>query len=86
MFNPISETQTVEHHRRELLRQARLQRLATEIQRDQAKLHERFLAMVGDLMVSGGSRLKQRYQDANQSLSTPIIYDAPHRIPDLTTK
>lgn len=80
MFNPVAETQAVEHHKRELMRQARLQQLAKEIQQDQGKLHERFLAMVGDLMISGGSRLKNRYDAANHSLSAPVYYDVKAQI------
>jgi hypothetical protein len=31
--------------------------------------------LVGDLMVSGGSRLKARYDAANRSLSSRAVYE-----------
>ena len=75
MFNPVSEAQAIEHRKRDLLRQAKLQQIAAEVQQDQAKLHERFLAMVGDLMITGGSRLKKRYDAANHAWTAPVFYD-----------
>ena len=75
MFNPISELQAVEYRKRELLREAKLQHLLRNSQRDQVKTHERLLALVGDLMISGGSRLKARYDDANRSLASHAPYE-----------
>jgi hypothetical protein len=76
MFNPVANAEAVEYRKRQLLREAKVQQLAKELEQDRAKVHERFLAMVGDLMVSGGSRLKKRYEAANQSLSAPVYYSA----------
>lgn len=74
MFNPISEMQAVEYRKRELLREAKIQHLIRKAKREQGKTHERFLAMIGDLMISGGSRLKARYDAANRSLSNRPAY------------
>jgi len=75
MFNPISEIQAVEYRKRELLREAKLQHLIRKSKREQAKTYERLLALVGDLMISGGSRLKARYDAANQSLTSSPVYE-----------
>lgn len=74
MFNPISDMQAVEYRRRELIREAKIHNLLRKANHDHAKMHERFLAMVGDLMISGGSKLKTRYDAANQSLSARPVY------------
>lgn len=70
MFNPIIEAKNVETRRRELLRQAKLQALIREARRDQAKLHERMLRLVGELMVSGGTKLVARYQRVKRERAT----------------
>lgn len=75
MFNPFSEFEAVEYRKRELLRQAKIQHLLRNSKRDQVKTHERFLALVGDLMISGGSKLKARYDAANKSLASSPSYE-----------
>jgi hypothetical protein len=75
MFNPISELQAVEYRKRELIREAKLQHLVRKSQQERVKTHERFLALVGDLMISGGSKLKARYDAANQSLRSHPHYE-----------
>lgn len=75
MFNPVTETEFVEHRKRELLREAKLHHLMREAQRDRMKIHQRFLGLVGDLMISGGSRLKARYDAANRTFSQPARYE-----------
>jgi hypothetical protein len=75
MFNPVSDAAAIEYHKRQLLREAKLNHLIREAQRDRVKMYERFLVLVGDLMVSGGSRLKARYDAANRSLSSRAVYE-----------
>ena len=75
MFNPISELEAVEYRKREMIREAKIQHLIRRSQRDQVKTHERLLALVGDLMISGGSRLKARYNAANRSLTSHPHYE-----------
>lgn len=75
MFNPISELEAVEYRKRELLREAKIQHLIRNAKRERSQMHERFLALVGDLMISGGSRLKARYDAANRSLASHVPYE-----------
>jgi hypothetical protein len=74
MFSPVTDIEAIEYRKRELLREAKLYHLMRNAQTDKAKVHERFLALVGDLMISGGSRLKTRYTAAHHTLSTPTAY------------
>lgn len=41
-----------------LMREARLQRLATEAQRDRVTVQQRFQRLVAEMMIEGGQRLK----------------------------
>ena len=75
MFNLTTETQALEFHRRKLIREAKIQHLIRDLERDQVKAHERFIAMVADLMISGGSRLKARYNNSRQSLASHTFYE-----------
>jgi hypothetical protein len=75
MFNLTNETKTLELHRRKLIHEAKLQHLIHEMKRDQVKMHERLIALVADLMISGGSRLKARYNNSRQSLASPTFYE-----------
>lgn len=75
MFNPISELEAVEYRKRELIREAKLQHLVRRSKQERGKTHERFLALVGDLMISGGSRLKSRYDAANRSFASQPQYE-----------
>jgi hypothetical protein len=48
----------MEQRKRELLRQARIQQLFQQVERE--PVGERLLNLLGDLMISGGRRLKAR--------------------------
>lgn len=48
----------MEQRKRELLRQARIQQLFKEVERE--PIGDRLLNLLGDLMISGGRRLKER--------------------------
>lgn len=64
MFNPMNEAKAIEYHKRDLMRQAKLHHLMREAQSEQARLHERLLTLVADLMISNGAKLKARYSTA----------------------
>jgi hypothetical protein len=44
--------------KRRLLREARLQRLANEAQRDRPTIQRRFQRLIADVLIEGGTRLK----------------------------
>jgi hypothetical protein len=55
-----------------LLREARLQRLASEARRDQVALQRRFQRLVADLMIQGGTRLKAYSDRERAALREPL--------------
>lgn len=59
-FHPINDVAHTEQRKRELLRQARLQHLAREVQADQETLGERLLGLVADLFSGPDDKLKAR--------------------------
>ena len=65
-----SDIRNHELRRRELIRQAKLQRLVDEAQQDTPRLQRRLLILLSDLMISSGNRLKI-YVDAARPLSSP---------------
>ena len=69
MFNPL-EPQFMEARKADLLREAKLRHAVREAQHDPARM-DRFLAMIGDLLVEGGTRLQKR---AMSSRSTPTAH------------
>lgn len=58
MIAPMFEARTVEYRRQDLLRQARMQQLAREAAADRATMQRRFRAMLADLLIASGERLK----------------------------
>ncbi|MFQ3566255.1 MAG: hypothetical protein SNJ59_04590 [Aggregatilineales bacterium] len=58
MIAPLFEARTVEYHKQDLLRQARIQQLAREAAADRATMQRRFRAMLADLLIASGERLK----------------------------
>jgi len=64
MFNPKEQIQFAEERRRELLRQARMHQLYRSAERDRARMGERLMAVLGDLMISSGTKLKARSASA----------------------
>lgn len=75
MFSYDNEFRATEQRKQNLLREAKLNHLAREAQRDQSKMHERFMTLLADLMISGGSRLKERYNNASRSLAHRTTYE-----------
>lgn len=61
MFDPMLDSRVVEQRKQDLLRHARLQHMRRELLGRPRLLHQRWLAMVADLMICRGTQLKQRY-------------------------
>ncbi len=60
MLNLEQELKLREASRRELLRKARLHQLMRQAERDREQVGDRLMALLGDLMISGGKKLKER--------------------------
>lgn len=60
MFNSDQEIQYAEERRRDLLRQARIHQLYRQSNQDRAHFGARMMVLLGDLMISGGYKLKAR--------------------------
>ena len=60
MFSPNQELAMMEERKRELLRSARMHQLYQQAEEDHAQLSDRFMTLIGDLMISGGQKLKSR--------------------------
>jgi hypothetical protein len=58
MIAPMFEARTVEYRKQDLLRQARIQQLAREAAADRTTMQQRFRAMLADLLIASGERLK----------------------------
>ena len=69
MRNPNEEMAVMQERKRQLLHSARMHQLFREAERDRARLGERLLALVGDLMISGGRKLKA-HSGARYSIET----------------
>ena len=65
MFTPNQERAMMEERKRELLQAARMHQLYQQAEDDQTQLGERFMTLIGDLMISGGQKLKARSTNAN---------------------
>ena len=59
MLNPNEEMAIMAERKRELLRLARLHQLYQQADEDRAQLGQRLMSLVGDLMISGGTKLKE---------------------------
>lgn len=71
MLDQNYQRAVMEENRQKLLRAARLQQLYTQADEERPQFGERLMALVGDLMISGGQKLKAR------SAQAPIRYPAP---------
>lgn len=61
MFNMTTqEIALVRERREQLLREARLQQLCRQADDERPQFGERLMGLVGDLMISGGNKLKER--------------------------
>jgi hypothetical protein len=73
MLNPNEEHALMEERKRDLLRSARMSQLYQQADDDRAQAGERFMTLIGDLMISGGQKLKARSNSSNARYRT----DAP---------
>jgi hypothetical protein len=60
MFNNDQHIQYADDRRKELLREARMHQLIRQSNRDRAQMGERLMALLGDLMITSGTKLKAR--------------------------
>jgi len=60
MYNPAQEIVIMQERKRQLLRAARMHQLFRQAEQDRARFGERMMALLGDLMISGGRKLKAR--------------------------
>lgn len=67
MFEPMMNSLIVAQRRKELLREARLRQLCRDALGDRQALYQRWLTLLADVLISGGTRLKHRYEDARAS-------------------
>ena len=61
MFDPMLDARVVEQRKQDLLRQARLHHMRRELLTNRRLLHRRWMAMMADLMIASGTRLKARF-------------------------
>ncbi len=59
MFNRFDEMELQAERRRDLLRAARMHQLYRQADDDRAQLGDRLMTLLGDLMISGGTKLKE---------------------------
>ena len=70
MLNPLSpneELAMMEERKRQLLQTARLHQLYQKAEDEREQLGDRFITLIGDLMISGGQKLKSRTSSANSA-------------------
>ncbi|MFO7322208.1 MAG: hypothetical protein DIU68_010790 [Chloroflexota bacterium] len=67
MWNPEYEFDRHLRRRRELMRQATIQRLIRQAKQDTPGLQQRLLVLLSDLMISGGTRLRQSVERARKA-------------------
>lgn len=60
MYNPANEIAVMQERKQRLLRAARTHQLLRQADWDRARFGERIMALLGDLMISGGRKLKAR--------------------------
>ncbi|MCC6802000.1 MAG: hypothetical protein IT319_03870 [Anaerolineae bacterium] len=60
MYNPAQEIAVMQERRQRLLRAARMHQLFRQADGDRVHFGERVMALLGDLMISTGRKLKAR--------------------------
>jgi hypothetical protein len=81
MFNPDHQLLIMEDRKQRLLQEARMVQLWREADRDRSSMGERLMALVGDLMISGGTKLKERSAVrfvGEAQLDTAWLQEAPY--------
>jgi len=65
MLNPIEQLAHMEERKQDLIRTARIHELYQQADEDRAQIGDRFMTLVGDLIISGGQKLKARSSSTN---------------------
>jgi hypothetical protein len=73
MLDPNHQQVVMEENRQKLLRAARLHQLYSQADAERAQFGERLMTLVGDLMISGGQKLKARSSHPAIRYTTPIV-------------
>jgi len=60
MLNPNEERVLMEERKRQLLQSAKMHELYQKADDERDQLGDRFMTLIGDLMISGGQKLKAR--------------------------
>jgi hypothetical protein len=63
MFDPMLDARVVEQRKQDMLRQARLHHIRREMLMNRGLIHRRWMALVADLMIASGTRLKARFEE-----------------------
>lgn len=63
--NPNEERVLLEERKRELMQSARLHELYQQADDEREQFGDRFMTLIGDLMISGGQKLKKRSSNTN---------------------
>jgi hypothetical protein len=71
MFDPMLDARVVEQRKQDMLRQARLEHVRRELLGCPRMLHQRWLAMVAEVMIRRGTQLKRRYDPAQTPSAHP---------------
>lgn len=72
MHNPTILSMLAKVHRSNLLEEAKKSRIPRVIRAARPRFHERFLVRVGDLLISIGFKLQERYR--------PTMYSHPKSV------
>jgi len=67
MLSPIEELAQMEERKRDLLRTARLNELYRQADEKRPQIGDRFMTLVGDLMITSGQKLKARSSSASST-------------------
>lgn len=71
-FHPMNDARAVEYRKQQMMREAKMHHLMREAIGNKTRLHERLLALVGDVMVESGTRLKERF-DTHERVNTRSV-------------
>ena len=67
MLNPNEELAMMEERKRQLLQSARMHQLYQQADDEREQFADRLMTLLGDLMISGGQKLKARSSNANSN-------------------
>jgi hypothetical protein len=76
MFDVTQEYALHQERRAQLLREARMQQLYSKADQERSQFGERLMGLVGDLMISGGQKLKARSGGDSVPYTTATVVEA----------